>query len=78
MPSVTDRPQVCEACGGDGGGDYCTGHYGGEPVYQHVTCSECGGAGQIDVFTSREIVLLPGEKHQASDDLFDWGDEIPF
>lgn len=67
---MSDRLQVCDACGGDGGGDYCSGHYGGEPVYQHVTCGECGGTGQVDAFAQRETA--------APSFSCDLDEEIPF
>lgn len=81
MPSVIDngRARICEACDGDGGGDYCSGHYGGEPVYQHVTCSECDGSGRIDLCDPTE--LLPGEPlpaRVAGSFFCDLGEEIPF
>ncbi len=78
---MSDRLKICDACDGDGGGDYCSGHYGGEPVYQHVTCGECGGTGQIDVFAARmNGDLLPGEPIPRDLNNFtcDLDEEIPF
>jgi len=65
----------CDACGGDGGGDYCSGHYGGEPVYEWVTCSECGGSGK-PASTPKHDGYLPGEPITGF--VADLDEEIPF
>ena len=69
--------EVCDRCGGDGGGEYVDGHYGGEPNYVHVKCPDCDGMGYVKI----EPDLLPGENlHARYDDLFscDLDEEIPF
>lgn len=64
---MESRFQVCDACGGDGGGDYCSGHYGGEPVYQWVKCAACEGTGKERP-----------ELTASSNFYFDLDEEIPF
>lgn len=49
---LNDPEPFCDACGGDGGGDYCSGHYGGEPTYQWVKCAVCEGTGKPPPKTS--------------------------
>lgn len=71
---MTDRLTVCDACGGDGGGEYCTGHYGGEPQYRWEDCSACGGTGQVDVFAARLSAPPPIPESFIAD----LDDEIPF
>lgn len=71
---MSERFKVCDACDGDGGGDYCSGHYGGEPVYQHVKCGECDGTGKIYLCDPEEF--LPGEPRPGF--TADLDEEIPF
>lgn len=55
-----DRPpRVCEACGGDGGGESAPwgyNHVDGSPLTHWIICRPCGGTGEVP--DDSELVTL--------------------